>query len=62
MAVGLVCEGWEQIAEGVGGECDGGTLLNAFPDTELGQRAHRAGVALSFMAITTKIARTWRCS
>lgn len=53
-AAGLICEGWRVIAEGTAGECDGGILLSAFPDTVLGQTAHRAGVALSFTAISTQ--------
>lgn len=37
MAVGLVCDGWQVITEGTGGECDGGTMLNTFPTQRLGR-------------------------
>lgn len=50
---GLVCSGWTPIAT-VGGTCDGGILLNAFPDGEPGREAHRGAVAFAFTAIITQ--------
>lgn len=48
---GLVCDGWQVTVEGVSGECDGGTMLNAYPDSDEGKEVHRSAVALSFLAL-----------
>jgi len=50
---GLTCEGWTTTDDTMG-ECDGGTMLSVFPDTEAGRATHKAAVNLALVAITTQ--------
>ncbi len=52
-AQGLQCDGWTATSE-ILGECDGGTQLSWFPDTDEGRAAHKAAVTLALTAIITQ--------